>query len=177
MVAMQRKRRKDLNKKIRCTFSVIPIGLIHIVVTSILHLAVAVTVFWASRSVSAVITAVVVTLTAVILTGRVATAARRGRTGAAARRGAFTAVTTIAAVTAVASISGVTGSVSARVEAPGSRRGCTSPLEGSARPCQKISRYLNLQEIITADALVVHVMVGFVRIMTAFIFHESEPII
>jgi hypothetical protein len=34
--------------------------------------------------------------------------------------------------------------------------------------------YLNFQEIITPDALVVHLMVGIIRVTAAFIFDKGE---
>jgi hypothetical protein len=36
--------------------------------------------------------------------------------------------------------------------------------------------YLNLQDIITANALVVHVVVRVIRIAAIFVFHERKPV-
>jgi hypothetical protein len=50
--------------------------------------------------------------------------------------------------------------ISASVEAPGSRRRCASPLD--------------FQDVVPAKALVVHLMVGIIRITSILILHEGE---
>jgi hypothetical protein len=129
---------------------------------AVLHLAVA--VVWGSGAVA--ITAVVVTLAAIVLAGRVVSPASAGGDAAATGR-------------AVADAGSATLTGSAGIEAPGCGRRSTSPLwirrleicNGHGPPRQT---YLDLQQVIAADALVVHLMVRVVSIATALVFDECE---
>ena len=43
--------------------------------------------------------------------------------------------------------------------------------------CTSETTYLNLQEVITPDTLVVHLVVSVIRVATALILNECEPTI
>jgi len=112
---------------------------------SVTVLHLAITVVRAPGAVA--VAAIVVTLTTVVLAGR-GIASTTGRNATAAGR----------AITATARSGAFPGG--AGVEAPRCGRRSTGPLD--------------LEEVITADTLVVHLMVCVIRITTALILHESK---
>lgn len=125
----------------------------------VLHLTV--TVVGASGAVA--VAAVIVTLTTVVLPrGNIASTA--GRNATTARR----------AVTAATRGSSLTGS--AGVEAPRGGWGSTSPLLQISVCCCWAWRctYLDLQKVVTADALIVHLVVGIVSVTAALVFDEGK---
>jgi hypothetical protein len=106
------------------------------------------------------IMAVIIAFIPVISTGRVVTTTSRGWRATTARRSA------------------VTAAVTTRVETPGSRRRSSSPLircENAIDAEQSDNTYLNLQQVIATDPLVVHLMVRIISIATALILHECKP--
>jgi len=120
-----------------------------IITTIILHLPIA--IIRASRA-GVTVTSVV----AIILAGRViTTAARRWRTPSTARRAAFTTSTTLSTLTTT-----LTTAVTSGIEAPRGRGRSTSPLD--------------LQQVISANTLVVHLMIGIICIATTLVLNESE---
>jgi hypothetical protein len=143
----------DLGRRVSLAVAVAPVvtltvATVVIALADILHLAIAVR---APRPIA--ITAVIVALAAVVLARRESlTVATRG--GAATTRGAL-AASTIATLGTL-----TTRAVAARVEAPrcGGRGACP----------------LDLQQVIAADALVVHLMVRVIGIATALVLHKGE---
>lgn len=116
----------------------------------------------AVTSVAAFAVVVTVAVTTIVLSGGVVAGAAtgRGRAAPAGRRAA-----------------GGTLAVPARVEAPGGGRRSASPL----RTCQDrtgrpvvASSYLDLQDVVAADALVVHLMVSIVSVATVLILDEGK---
>jgi hypothetical protein len=122
---------------------------IFVAVTFVLDIA------FALRGTAAVtVAAIVVAVTAVILaTRRVVTTARWRLATSATTWGAFATRATFAALAAW-------WRVTSRVESPRGRWRSTSPLD--------------LQEIIPADALVVHLMVSIISVTTGLIFDKSK---
>jgi hypothetical protein len=124
------------------------------------------------------VAAVVVTLPTVILArGSTAVATRRGAAtagGAVAtcRDATVTAITTVTTVTAAVA----TGAIAARVESPRCWRRSAGPLvlvrwvlgvtEGRT--------YLNLQQVVSADALVVHLVISVIGIAATLVLDERK---
>lgn len=158
-----------LSRVIRCLTLVAAVGAVLTVpltvtvllltVTDILH--VPVTVVGAAGTVT--VAAVVVAFTTVILPGRVVATAATGRGGAAATAGGGVAPA---------------GAVTTRVEAPRSGRRRAGPLQLRQRCSMQVrgsgGTYLDLQQVITTDALVVHLVIGIISITARLILNECE---
>lgn len=152
-------------------FSTVTFAVI-ITVAHILHLTIAVDRTPGSIAIAAVIVAV----TTVVLARRVAiataTARRLATTGAA--RGAVAVTTVTATITAT-----VPGAIAAGVEAPRSGWWSASPLwivsHGARMLFGKHIIYLNLQEVVATDALVVHLVIGIIGIASVLVFDKSKP--
>lgn len=106
---------------------------------------------------------VAVAITAVVLAGRVLAAARRGR--AAATTGGAATVT-----------------IPARVEAPRGRRRCACPLGGQSQFNVNFSSdagvvtHLDLQDVVAAKSLVMHVMVRIIGITAIFVLDKGKTV-
>jgi hypothetical protein len=119
-----------------------------------------------------------------ILAGRRTTLTTRR--GATTTRRAHATVRTITAVGSVATVTSTlgalaTGAVAAGVETPWCRRRSTSPLEGvrpesaAWRPSHRVvSTYLDLQEVVTADTLVVHLVIRVIGVAAGLVLNEGE---
>jgi hypothetical protein len=139
------------------SFSIVAIGAcIAIIVTAIsvkiLHVPVAISVHGAAGSAAIVVVAIavsfsaVITVSAVILAGRIFATTGRGRTAASTRRSALAAVT-VAAITS----------------------SFVSPSRG-----WRSSSPLDLQQVIPPDPLVMHLVVGVIGITTALVLDKGE---
>jgi hypothetical protein len=133
-------------------------------------------------AVTAVIVAVgtVVPFVAIVTAGRVVTATGAAGGGRAATAGRSTITTTITA--------GITGGIAARVatsiaararvKSPRSGWGSSCPLKARLRMMPNrithVDAYLNFQQIIPADALVVHLMICVIGIAATLVFNKSE---
>jgi hypothetical protein len=120
-------------------------------VTVTLFLDVTISVIRAARTITvpSLVVTVTISVSAVILAWRIVT------TSAATGRRRRSATTTRRTTT------WCTLAVSARIESPGSRRRSSGPLD--------------LQDIISSEALVVHFVVCIVCVTSVLIFNKSEP--
>jgi hypothetical protein len=128
-------------------------------VTNVLHFTVAIN----GTPWPIAVTAVVVTLAAIVLARGSAALATWGSAAAAWR--AHTTVGTLAAVGTVSSVTATlraltTGAVTSGIETPRRRWRCTCPLD--------------LQQVVAADALVVHLVVRIIGIASRLVFHKGE---
>ena len=121
-------------------------------------------VVWAARAVSVTAVVITITVTSIVLD------ARRIITTASARRWGATAWRTSCWSTLT---------ITAGVEAPRGRWRCASPLQSSlvdeTHEWKNCSPYLNLQEVIASDTLVVHLVVSIVGVAAALILDKCEP--
>jgi hypothetical protein len=144
-----------------------------VTIAHILHLPIAVT-FGTPGSVS--VATIVVALSTIILARRefatTATTRRAATRTLAARRTIPATATTLATLATLS-----TRAVAARIKAPRSRGWSTSPLlhVRSIKIAELELVYLNLQQVVATDALVVHLVVRIVSITAALILNESEP--
>lgn len=140
----------------------VTIALTIILAVPILHIAVAVAVVWAAGAVPVTPIAAVssVTVTVLVSLPVIVVAATRWRARAAARR----------ALTATRRTAGI--------EAPACGWWSTSPLSYALLALTSeylfLRTYLDLQQVVAADALVMHLMVGVVCIAAALVLHECE---
>jgi len=109
-------------------------------------LSIAIPIVWAAGTITVSAITIIVAIPAIVLSrGVVPTAAWRRTTTASTRR---------------ATTTGPAFTITARVEAPGCRWRSSGPLD--------------LQEVVPTNALVVHLMVGFICITTALILNEGK---
>lgn len=113
---------------------------------------------------AAVPVVVAIAVTAVLLARGVVAGAAAGRWG----------------TTTTGRAGAATVAVPARLEAPRGRRGSTSPLATSVSTRHTKYRAwhtnLNLQDVITAEALVMHLVVGIIGITSILVLHKGEAV-
>lgn len=121
-------------------------------------------IIWATRPITAV-SAVIVTVSTIVLAWREVTTAATGRR--ATTTSAWGAATTKAIT------------ITAGIEAPRGRWRSSSPLIISewraGQSPGKVSTHLDLQEVIPTNALVVHLVIGVIRITAALVLDKCKP--
>ena len=152
------------------TFAVVSVSIVLAIivvttVTNILHLAIP--VIRASGAVT-IATSVVIALTTAVFAGRIIAAASTGRGWCTSSTGRSFSTATWTRVTS-----------RTRIKAPGCWRWRTGPLQTRlANSClAKVFgeySYFNLQQVVTTNTLIVHLMIGIIRITTALILHERK---
>lgn len=146
------------------------IAAVLLTVANIFHLAVAI-----GAPGPVAVATVIVALAAIILARRAASVTAGG--GATTTRRAATTISALATVAAVATVGALAaGAVTAGVESPGSRGRGAGPLKRIS-DCvlgEERDTRLDLEEVVAADALVVHLVISVIGISAALVFHEGE---
>jgi hypothetical protein len=146
-------------------FAVVGISCVPIIVASvpiIFHVAITVSISWATGATTVVEVPIPsITVSAFVFAGRVVSAARRGRAIAASWRRSIASLTRFTAVTAVTTLAATLATTAASSFIPPSSR-------------WRSSSPLDLNHIVSTDALVMHLVVGIIGIAAALVLDKGE---
>jgi len=145
-------------------FAVVGISCVPIIVASvpiIFHVAVTVSISWAAGAATVVEVSIPsVTVSAFVFAGRVVSAARRGRAIAASWRGSIASLTRFTSFATVTAVTTLAAAATSSFVPPGSRWRSSSPLD--------------LNHIVSTDALVMHLVVGIIGIAAALVLDKGK---